>query len=72
MCIRDSNCINVLKDTALASIVALPDLLKQATQAQAITANPTPLIATAVIYLIILLPMILWVTKLENKYSSKG
>ena len=67
-----NNCINVLKDTALASIVALPDLLKQATQAQAITANPTPLIAAAVIYLIILLPMILWVTKLENKYSSKG
>ena len=67
-----NNCINVLKDTALASIVALPDLLKQATQAQAISANPTPLIAAAVIYLIILLPMILWVTKLENKYSSKG
>jgi len=29
-----SNCINVLKDTALASVVAMPDLLKQATQAQ--------------------------------------
>jgi len=67
-----NNCINVLKDTALASIVALPDLLKQATQAQAIAANPTPLIVSAVIYLIILLPMILWVTRLENKHSSKG
>ena len=67
-----NNCINVLKDTALASIVALPDLLKQATQAQAISANPTPLIVAAVIYLIILLPMILWVARLENNYSSKG
>ena len=67
-----NNCINVLKDTALASIVALPDLLKQATQAQAISANPTPLIVAAVIYLIILLPLILWVTRLENNYSSKG
>ena len=66
-----NNCINVMKDTALASIVALPDLLKQATQAQAIAANPTPLIVSAVIYLIILLPMILFVTRLENKYSSK-
>ena len=42
-----SNSINVLKDTALASVVAMPDLLKQATQAQALAANPTPLIAAA-------------------------
>ena len=42
-----SNCINVLKDTALASVVAMPDLLKQATQAQALAANPTPLIDAA-------------------------
>ncbi|MBC7681152.1 MAG: amino acid ABC transporter permease, partial [Ferruginibacter sp.] len=42
-----SNCINVLKDTALASVVAMPDLLKQATQAQALAANPTPLIGAA-------------------------
>ena len=41
------NSINVLKDTALASVVAMPDLLKQATQAQALEANPTPLIAAA-------------------------
>ena len=67
-----NNCINVIKDTALASIVALPDLLKQATQAQAIAANPTPLIVSAIIYLAILLPMILLVTRLENKYSSRG
>ncbi|MBU2329810.1 MAG: amino acid ABC transporter permease, partial [Alphaproteobacteria bacterium] len=39
-----NNCINVMKDTALASVVAMPDLLKQATQAQALAANPTPLI----------------------------
>ena len=40
-----SNSINVMKDTSLASVVAMPDLsLKQATQAQALAANPTPLI----------------------------
>ena len=37
-----NNSINVIKDTALASVVAMPDLLKQATQAQALAANPTP------------------------------
>jgi polar amino acid transport system permease protein len=53
-----SNCINVLKDTALASVVAMPDLLKQATQAQALAANPTPLIGAALLYLALLLPMV--------------
>ena len=53
-----SNAINVMKDTALASVVAMPDLLKQANQAQALAANPTPLIVAAVIYLIILLPLV--------------
>ena len=47
-----NNCINVMKDTALASVVAMPDLLKQATQAQALAANPTPLIGAALIYLL--------------------
>jgi len=53
-----SNCINVMKDTALASVVAMPDLLKQATQAQALAANPTPLIGAAVLYLALLLPLV--------------
>lgn len=60
-----SNCINVLKDTALASVVAMPDLLKQATQAQALSANPTPLIGAAVLYLLLLLPLVRMVGAFE-------
>lgn len=65
-----SNSINVVKDTALASVVAMPDLLKQANQAQALAANPTPLIAAAVIYLIILLPLVRAVGMLEKHLGS--
>jgi len=65
-----NNCINVLKDTALASVVAMPDLLKQATQAQAVAANPTPLIGAAVIYLILIWPMVAAVARLETRYSK--
>jgi polar amino acid transport system permease protein len=36
------NSMNVIKDTALASVVALPDLLKQATQAQALRPTRRP------------------------------
>jgi polar amino acid transport system permease protein len=48
----------------------MPDLLKQATQAQAVAANPTPLIAAAVIYLAFLLPLVLWVSSLEKKFKA--
>lgn len=65
-----SNCINVLKDTALASVVAMPDLLKQATQAQALAANPTPLIGAAVIYLLLLLPLVQLVGYFETQHRA--
>ena len=65
-----SNCINVLKDTALASVVAMPDLLKQATQAQALAANPTPLIGAAFLYLLLLLPLVRLVGYFEERHRA--
>ncbi|XUY28879.1 amino acid ABC transporter permease [Agrobacterium sp. rho-8.1] len=64
-----NNCINVMKDTALASVVAMPDLLKQATQAQALNANPTPLIGAALIYIALLWPMVAVVARLEKHFN---
>ncbi|MFP5077054.1 amino acid ABC transporter permease [Rhizobium sp. YIM 134829] len=64
-----NNCINVMKDTALASVVAMPDLLKQATQAQALQANPTPLIGAAIIYVALLWPMVAIVARLEKHFA---
>jgi polar amino acid transport system permease protein len=62
-----SNYVSVMKDTALASVVAMPDLLKQATDAQALMANPSPLIGAAVIYLLLLWPMVRLVDWLQEK-----
>lgn len=67
-----SNSINVFKDTALASVVAMPDLLKQATQAQALAANPTPLISAAVIYIALLLPLVRMVSIFERRLAAKS
>jgi His/Glu/Gln/Arg/opine family amino acid ABC transporter permease subunit len=64
-----NNCINVLKDTALASVVAMPDLLKQATQAQSLAANPSPLIGAAAIYVALLWPLVTMVAKFEEHFS---
>jgi polar amino acid transport system permease protein len=62
-----SNCVSIFKDTALASVVAMPDLLKQATDAQALMANPTPLIGAAVIYFAFLWPLVRLVSYLEER-----
>jgi polar amino acid transport system permease protein len=64
---QTSNCVSIFKDTALASVVAMPDLLKQATDAQAMMANPTPLIGAAIIYLVMLWPMVRLVSHLEER-----
>ncbi len=63
-----SNSVAIAKDTSLASVVAMPDLLKQATDAQALTANPSPLVAAALMYLIVLLPAVRLVSYLERRY----
>ncbi|CAM3364561.1 amino acid ABC transporter permease [Paracoccus nototheniae] len=66
-----NNSINVVKDTALASVVAMPDLLKQATQAQALAANPTPLIVAAMIYLAFLWPLVALVSRMERRFAAR-
>lgn len=67
---QTSNCISVVKDTSLASFVAMPDLLKQATDAQALMANPSPLIAAAALYLLILWPLVRLVAYLEKRSAA--
>jgi polar amino acid transport system permease protein len=68
---QTSNCVSIFKDTALASTVAMPDLLKQATDAQAMMANPTPLIGAAIIYLLMLWPMVRLVSFLEERSKTQ-
>jgi polar amino acid transport system permease protein len=49
-----SEVIGLVKLTSLAFVIALPELLRQARTAQTLTANPTPLMAAAVIYFLLL------------------
>jgi polar amino acid transport system permease protein len=62
-----SNCVSMFKDTSLAAVVALPELLKEANDAQALYANPTPLIGAALIYLAFLWPMVRLVSYVERR-----
>ena len=67
-----SSSVSLIKDTSLASVVAMNDLLKQATDAQALFANPTPLIGAALIYVAILWPLVRLTGRLERRYKRKG
>ena len=65
------NCVSLFKDTSLASTVALPELLNEATNAQALHANPSPLIMAAIVYLAFLWPMVRIVSLLEQKLKAE-
>ena len=62
-----SNTLEVIKLTTLASVVALPELLNNARQAQALTYNPTPIVLAALMYLVLLLPLVRLLSRLEHK-----
>src|SRR3989454_6328838 len=49
-----SNTLEVIKLTSIASVVALPELLRAARAAPALTCNATPIIAAGIIYLVCL------------------
>lgn len=62
-----SNTLEVVKLTSIASVVALPELLFQARQAQSVTYNATPIVAAAVVYFILLWPVVRLLSRLENR-----
>ncbi len=62
-----SNTLEVVKLTSIASVVALPELLFQARQAQSVTYNATPIMAAAVVYFILLWPVVRLLSRLENR-----
>ena len=63
--------VAMLKDTAVASVVAAPELLKRARELYTSETNPTPLVAAALIYLVVLIPLIRVVNVLENKLKKR-
>lgn len=65
-----SNTIELIKATSIASVVALPELLRMGRVAQGLVYNATPLIAAAVIYLIMLWPMVRLLSRLERRMMS--
>jgi polar amino acid transport system permease protein len=62
-----SNTLEVVKLTSLGSVVAVPELLYQARQAQSLTYNATPIVVAAAIYFALLWPVVRLLSRLENR-----
>jgi len=65
-----SNALELIKTTVLASVIALPELMKQAQQAHGSLANPTPLIMAALIFLVLLWPLVRLTGHLERRFAK--
>jgi polar amino acid transport system permease protein len=62
-----SSLVGILKDTAIAYVITLPELLTRAQHATTWKLNPTPLVAVTLIYLAILLPSVRFTGYLEKR-----
>jgi len=64
------NTLEVIKLTTIASVVALGELLHTARLAQSLVYNPTPIVAAALIYLILLWPAVRFLSRLEHRHLA--
>ncbi len=65
-----SNTVEVVKLTSLASVVAFAELLYAADMARSVTYNASPITFAAVLYLIVLWPVVRLLSRLENKIEN--
>lgn len=65
-----TNTLEFIKSTTVASIVALPDILHKAGQAEQLTFNATPLMGTLVVYLVLCLPLVQLIMYFENRFRT--
>jgi polar amino acid transport system permease protein len=66
------NSLELVKTTSIASVVALPELLRSARVALEQTYNPTPLMAAGAIYFVLLWPFARLVARLERRMLARG
>lgn len=64
-----SNTVEVVKMTSLASVVALQEMLYAADMARSVTYNASPIVLAALIYLVILWPVVRLVSRLEHRMA---
>ena len=65
-----SNTLEVVKLTALASVVSFQEILYSADMARSVTYNASPITMAAVMYLVLLWPLVRLVSRLEHRVAA--
>ncbi|MGL4637156.1 MAG: amino acid ABC transporter permease [Beijerinckiaceae bacterium] len=63
--------IAITKNTALGTVIGVPEILNQATTAVSFSGNATPLMMGAIAYLIIFVPVVMVGRMIETRFSWK-
>lgn len=65
------NGIEIVKLTSIASVVAMPELMRAARDAQSLVYNPSPVMLAALMYLALLWPLTRWLGRLEHQRARR-
>jgi len=65
-----SNTVEVVKLTSIASVVSFPELLYSADMARSLTFNSSPVVLAAIVYLVLLWPLVRLVSRLERGVAT--
>ena len=65
-----SNTVEVVKLTSIASVVSFTELLYAADMARSVTFNTSPIVLAALIYLVILWPVVRLMSRLEHRVAT--
>jgi polar amino acid transport system permease protein len=63
--------IAIIKNTALGTVIGVPEILNQATTAQSFTGNATPLMMGAIAYIALFVPVVLVGRWIETRFAWK-
>ena len=65
-----SNTVEVVKLTSIASVVSFPELLYAADMARSVTFNSSPVVLAAIVYLLLLWPLVRLISRLERGVAT--
>jgi polar amino acid transport system permease protein len=61
--------IAITKNTALGTVIGVPEILNQATTAQSFSGNATPLMMGAIAYLVLFVPVVIVGRWIETRFA---
>ena len=61
--------IAITKNTALGTVIGVPEILNQATTAESFSLNATPLMMGAIAYLVLFVPVVMFGRYLETRFA---